>query len=749
MTSWRETRLWKAIDCRGGESVELAKLQLVLDKAEKVLSHSHTSPLTFTLHDSDHSFRVSEMMADIVSDRLEKLSVIELSSLLLSAYLHDIGMTPSFSISQPSRNYLLTGDIKLAKSMQEAADIQAWLDSSYSGMQPPINSDDPVKTAELVDEIHAYYCRHMHNEWSGMWIDENLEDIFYNGYSKDVSFLCKSHHFDIGELRDVRFNVRKVGAPAQNLNLRFLACVLRVADVLEFDPERTPQVILNQRGVKKSSAIYWHKDHYLSFVFDQSKRVISLSARTPDAVTHRAILDTISQVEKELSTCAVLSSESLLSSGIVSDEERLNYVWTLPSSVVVDVREADDSFSYINGAFRPSSRKILSLLSGTELYGTTFAAVRELLQNAFDAVWEQIALEWRLADDPEAYDDILAVRRRVGLSVEVEGDEVWLSCVDTGAGMTKRIIEDYLLVGGAEIRPEVRVLERHCAAKGLYFGRTGQFGIGMLSYFMIADRLELETRRSSAGIDEDATGWRFEVEGLDSFGELRRSARLNHGTSVRLRLRGVTVDRAVEWSVQLQRYLRATLARTPCRFTFKDPNGEHLIDKPDGWLLSPEEILASIVEGVRDENHVSDPLTKAERARAEQLKELWVQFRQSLTSNAAILLTENRNVNGGSAEVQINLIGSEVGGHALCALAVTNGEEVLPFPDGRLVHQVEVGDELSWRGFGVKLPSRNLRQFRSLACRIDIRKDARVSVSRDKLSAGLAPDTYGDKSISK
>jgi len=62
---------------------------------ERVLSSAGTSPLDFTLHDAEHSFRVAEWMAKIVpGDVLEKLSGYELALLLLSAYLHDIGMTP-------------------------------------------------------------------------------------------------------------------------------------------------------------------------------------------------------------------------------------------------------------------------------------------------------------------------------------------------------------------------------------------------------------------------------------------------------------------------------------------------------------------------------------------------------------------------------------------------------------------------------------------------------------------------------
>jgi len=57
------------------------------------------------------------------------------------------------------------------------------------------------------------------------------------------------------------------------------------------------------------------------------------------------------------------------------------------------VRPYKDAYVYIEGSFRPNTEKLLELLAGTALYEEPLAAVRELLQNAFDAVRERIAYE--------------------------------------------------------------------------------------------------------------------------------------------------------------------------------------------------------------------------------------------------------------------------------------------------------------------------------------------------------------------
>jgi hypothetical protein len=65
--------------------------------------------------------------------------------------------------------------------------------------------------------------------------------------------LCQSHHFGFDRLRSDEFQPRWVGTPPEIVNLRFLALALRVADILDFDPERTPEVILAHRNIAPES----------------------------------------------------------------------------------------------------------------------------------------------------------------------------------------------------------------------------------------------------------------------------------------------------------------------------------------------------------------------------------------------------------------------------------------------------------------------------------------------------------------
>ncbi len=181
------------------------------------------------------------------------------------------------------------------------------------------------------------------------------------------------------------------------------------------------------------------------------------------------------------------------------------YEWTVNPVVKRDIEPKNGAYVYIQGAFRPNTAKILDLLGGHQLYGNTIWAFRELLQNAFDAVKEQIAWElinnWELFDkhlDPAERLEQLGRMMAIDISLVREKDGLWLVCKDQGVGMTKEIIEQYFLQSGVSKRHEIKELERECRRKGFYLGRTGQFGIGVLSYFMLAEKIVITTRRGLA-----------------------------------------------------------------------------------------------------------------------------------------------------------------------------------------------------------------------------------------------------------
>ena len=574
---WNETALWRVLE----ESQEydsqnvIGVLKQWMPEVERILSSGGTSPKDFTLHDDQHAARVAQRMAELIpKETLIRLSPYELAFLLMSAYLHDVGMTPEFRKVSLIHRYLLTGE-KEDLDDHEVQEFERWLDDDEDGVSVPICSEKPT-SGELsrANYLVTHYCRSRHNEWSAEWIIKNSPKSAngavaalgtYKDWVDDLVRLCKSHHYGRGELESDTFDARPVGQPGQVLNLRYLACILRVSDVLEFDPERTPNVILSHRDTDQESLIYWHKDHAISIVLEGNR--IVLSARPSDAKLYRAIEETLNQIDSELLLCRTLADEKHFEvcPGI---SEKQPHTWSLPAAVHRDLKPKPDTFEYINSSFRPNTKRLLQMLSGIELYGNPLVAVRELLQNAFDAVREQIAYERLRSADPlrELLLESLAQQHLVELRLEKGPEGYKLICTDTGVGMNKQIIENYLLVSGQARRHEIAALERRCKRAGFTSERTGQFGIGVLSFFMIADRLEFGTRRSMEAGDSEPCGWEFETQGVGAWGELRKASVPDRGTRFVLYLKENVIDDPAAWYAQLTRYLEESLVYIPCCF---------------------------------------------------------------------------------------------------------------------------------------------------------------------------------------
>jgi len=310
------------------------------------------------------------------------------------------------------------------------------------------------------------------------------------------------------------------------------------------------------------------------------------SARPADARIHRALEVTLNEVDQELHLCRQLADETHFENcpGL---QRKLPHRWNLLPTVHRDIAPRENSCEYIDGAFRPNTARMLELLSGIELYRDPFVAVRELLQNAFDAVREQIAYQRLSEPDPNraGLEEGLARLHHVELRFETSPDADWLVCTDTGVGMTKAIIRDHLLVSGVARRHDVLALERRCKEAGFPLGRTAQFGIGVLTYFLLADQVVVKTRRSQLPGDADPTGWSFETEGIGSFGELRPDNSRASGTELRLRLRKALVQEPTQFYSALADYVSDTPVHIPCEFRLHSAlAGSSPITYSPGWV---------------------------------------------------------------------------------------------------------------------------------------------------------------------
>jgi molecular chaperone HtpG len=156
----------------------------------------------------------------------------------------------------------------------------------------------------------------------------------------------------------------------------------------------------------------------------------------------------------------------------------------------------------VDRTFQVDLRGVVDLLS-LHLYSSPRVYVRELLQNAVDAVTARRALE------PAAPTDITVTVSGGGLEI-----------TDSGIGLTEAQVHELLATIG-----------RSSKRDDLGFARQeflGQFGIGLLSAFLVADEVTVRTRSVSRA---PAVEWVGRADGTYT---IKPGDRTEIGTTVRL-----------------------------------------------------------------------------------------------------------------------------------------------------------------------------------------------------------------------
>lgn len=156
--------------------------------------------------------------------------------------------------------------------------------------------------------------------------------------------------------------------------------------------------------------------------------------------------------------------------------------------------------------FRPH-RRLLTTLIGSNLYGSPDACVRELLQNAWDAI------QWRRLHGDGASGTI---------RIRYSDSARWFEVSDDGYGMDKATITNSFLEVGQD---KLAVLGNDSRE-----GQISYFGIGILSVFLVAERFRVTTRR--LGSSEKTIC--FEINGVDENVEYHDCEESSVGTTVRI-----------------------------------------------------------------------------------------------------------------------------------------------------------------------------------------------------------------------
>lgn len=155
--------------------------------------------------------------------------------------------------------------------------------------------------------------------------------------------------------------------------------------------------------------------------------------------------------------------------------------------------------------FELAQDEIRELLMGHQLYGDRSLAVRELYQNAADACrYRELRRKYLDLKGGAPHQKPAQIRITQGHEPSTDGrpGRAYIECRDNGVGMGRTQLEQTFSRAGRRFsqtrafrQEQARWLEKDSALRLYPYSR---FGIGVLSYFMIADEVTLVTREVDA-----------------------------------------------------------------------------------------------------------------------------------------------------------------------------------------------------------------------------------------------------------
>jgi len=283
----------------------------------------------------------------------------------------------------------------------------------------------------------------------------------------------------------------------QKIHAVFLMALLRVADYLQIQAERAPGDFLKTVKLRsRRSRREWDTHDAVRDVRQshEDPRAMFVHALPKSVTTWSGIKRWLRGIQSELDASWEVLDEL---NGRFDGLKRLTMTIRRVRSNLDDSSAFAQSVSYVPAVvrFRIADSEVLKRLVGP-LYGDSPSiGVRELVQNAVDAV-----LELRSLDPAKQVRGIDGVDADVLVTLEKGADGVdWLHVEDRGIGMTVDVIQSYFLVAGKSYREseqwKAAFLDERGASSVM---RTGRFGVGALSAFLLGDEIQVTTRNANS-----------------------------------------------------------------------------------------------------------------------------------------------------------------------------------------------------------------------------------------------------------
>jgi len=395
--------LYKELKKRCDELDLSEVITIIHDTGEYSLNKSKTiirNMPEFTLHDQEHIFNMLYIASKLIpKDTVVKLSTPDLMMIILAIFFHDIGMCPEENLIKAWKGQL-DDPTPYEDEIIRFTRFRDSYGSEIDNIKELQKSSEHSKAQLLEDRIVTDYIRINHADrarkmiaidWTGKikYCDTDL--------TADLAEICFSHNESYTTL--LNMETMKLCDEDTYLCVPFIAVILRLADIIDFDAKRTPNVLFSHLAIENSVSLKEWKKHQAVTAWTISSKNLIFSAQCEHPAIEATVNEFCNLIDDELRNCTLILAN--LNSDYIEDISY--YKINLPArvdrrkiSAIKDIATGKPLYHYHDTKFTLNKKQVVDLLMGTKLYGKPEVALRELIQNSIDACMlrESLSKTW-------------------------------------------------------------------------------------------------------------------------------------------------------------------------------------------------------------------------------------------------------------------------------------------------------------------------------------------------------------------
>jgi hypothetical protein len=448
----------------------------------------------YSLHEVSHSNSVISEIEKILGSNIGKLSFIDAWLLLEASYWHDVGMIVTFEEKvkllkeEGFANFLHQLIIEKSYLTSYANIFTEYMQGNLKTNFIELEKSFLLVLAEYVRREHPDRSKEILLDPAAVGIKSPATGLIHYRLFLLLSDIIKCHGKPFDSILKIPFENDGLDV-FDSAHPRFIACLLRIGDLLDLDDGRYCPTLLKTIGSLPSLS---------SAHFEKNRSIISKNVNE-DYIEIISKCEDFDAFEIQNEWFALIRSEFSDQDKNWGDITPKGLLWKLPNLKNL-ICELQGNIPIGNSSNRLmfDTNRVYDYISGVNLYNTPLSYIDELLQNASDAIIDRIWIEHKKIIKTIDDFDRITGENNYRIDVNISDPEIIsdtemvyrIEIKDNGKGMSINDIQGLMTIASDKSRISK---EKYRYGMPDWMRPSGFFGIGLQSVLAVTDKITINT----------------------------------------------------------------------------------------------------------------------------------------------------------------------------------------------------------------------------------------------------------------